>query len=105
MRTTQLDFKQARDLLVSVVRQPYAWPGGYERLIATEDGGLLCSECCRKEARRIMSDIRDGYDTGWYPAGSTYEAVSAKHCRKFPDGDDLISSCSHCYREFGEFGC
>lgn len=98
-----LGFKARRDMLVSIVRQPYAWPGGYERLLVVEDGALLCSKCCRKEARRIMSDVRDGYDTGWLPAGLTYEAVSAEASRECDP--DLISRCEHCYREFGEMGC
>lgn len=90
----------ARDQLVSVVKHPYAWPGGYERLIVTKDGALLCSQCVRKEARRIMGDIHDGYDTGWTPAGTCYEAVSAEHTREVDA--DLVSQCAHCYREFGE---
>lgn len=99
-----MDTKQteARNLLVSIIKQPYAWPGGYERLIVTEDGGLLCSECCRKEAKRIMSDVQDGYNTGWFPAGSTYEAVSADYAREV--NEDLVCHCAHCNREFGELG-
>ena len=101
--TTTLGFTEARNLLASIIRQPFTCPGGYERLIVTDDGGMLCSKCCRKEAKRIMSDIRDGYNTGWFPAGSTYEAVSAEHARECDP--DLVSYCDHCNREFGEMGC
>lgn len=89
-----------RDILVSVIKQPYVWPGGYERLIVTADGGLLCSQCARKEAARIMSDIRDGYNTGWLPEATCYEAVSADCAREC--SEDLVSRCDHCNREFGE---
>lgn len=89
--------REQRNILTSIVRHPYAWPGGYERLIVTEDGDLLCSQCSRKEARRIMSDVRDGYNTGWLPKGDCYEAVSADCC-----SDDYKSRCDHCGREFGE---
>ncbi len=95
----EITFKKLRGILVSIIRQPYTWPGGYEKLIVTHDGGLLCSQCCRKEAVRIMADIRDGYDTGWLPTATTYEAVSADCC-----ADDLKNNCSHCSREFGELG-
>ena len=89
-------------MLASILKEPYCWPGGYERLIVTECGALLCSKCCKKEAGRIMSDIRDGYNTGWYPAATTYEAVSAECSRE--TSEDLISFCDHCGREFGELG-
>jgi hypothetical protein len=94
---TQIKNTKGRELLVSILKQPFAWPGGYERLLVTTDGALLCSQCCKKEATRIMSDCRDGYCTGWLPAGATYEAVSADCCT-----DDLQSYCDHCNRVFGE---
>ena len=88
---------KARNILVDLLRRPYAWPGGYERIMVLHDGACLCSTCYRKEARRIMGDVRDAYDTGWLPAGSMIEAVS-------PDctPDDCRSSCGHCGRAIGE---
>jgi len=91
---------QARNLLVSIVKHPYAWPGGYERLLVTQDGALLCSKCCRKEASQIMWDVRNNHNTGWLPVASTYEAVSADCAREV--SEDLVSYCDHCSREFGE---
>ena len=93
----------ARELLLDIIRQPYCWPGGYEKLLLTHDGALFCSKCCRKEASRIMSDIRDGHDTGWLPVAVTYEAVSADCAREIDPA--LVSHCDHCNREFGEMGC
>lgn len=87
-------------MVQSIIQQPYAWPGGYERLLVTEDGALLCSQCVRKEARRIFSDVHDKYCTGWLPAGTAYEAVSAECAREV--SEDLVSYCDHCNREFGE---
>lgn len=97
---TTVKNKTARNLLVSVIKNPYAWPGGYERLLVTADGALLCSQCARKEAPRIMADIRDGYNTGWLPTGSVYEAVSAGCAREV--SEELVCRCDHCDREFGE---
>lgn len=91
---------EARALALSVIQHPYAWPGGYERLLVTADGALLCSQCARAEARRIMSDCRDGYNTGWLPKATCYEAVSAECAREVDPG--LVSYCDHCAREFGE---
>ena len=91
---------EARKLLLDIIREPYAWPGGYEKLLLLNDGALLCSQCCRKEARRIMIDIRDEYDTGWLPIALTYEAVS-------PDctTEGYGSQCGHCWKPVGELGC
>ncbi len=94
-----MNFK-SRSILIDIIKQPYVWPGGYERLVITADGALLCSQCIRKEAKRIMSDIRDNCDTGWLPKGTCYEAVSADYSREI--NKDLISYCAHCNREFGE---
>lgn len=93
---------KAREMLVSVLKHPYAWPGGYERLIVTADGGLLCCKCVKKEASRIMSAIRDGYpdDKQWLPAGTTYEAISPDCC-----DEEHKLNCDHCGKEIGELGC
>ncbi len=55
------------------------------------------ADCVKKEAKRIMSDIRDGYDTRWFPAGTCYEAVSADCCN-----EELKSYCDNCYKVIGE---
>lgn len=89
--------REQRNFLASVCREPYAWPGGYERLLLLADGALLCAKCAKQEGARIMSDIRDGYNTGWLPAGMCIEAVSPE-CT--PEG--YGSYCDHCGKEIGE---
>ena len=45
-----------------LARHPYAWPGGYPLYAITDDGGALCSKCCRSEFRLIAeSDNGDGW--------------------------------------------
>lgn len=92
-----LCFRKRRDLLVSVLKEPHAWPVGYERLLLLEDGALLCSECCRKKARRVMSDVRGGYDTGWLPAAACHEA-----CAPSDPPSEWDSCCGHCGKPVGE---
>lgn len=90
--------KTARNLAVSVLRDPYAWPGGYERMIVTADGALLCSQCVKERAREIIGACRDNdRRPGWFPDGVCYEAVS-------PDctPEDCKSYCGHCGKEVGE---
>lgn len=67
-------------MALSIVKEPYAWPGGYERLLITEDGGLLCSACVKKELFNIMWDIQNNANTGWLPGGTRYEAGSLAWC-------------------------
>ena len=51
-----------------IAATPFAFPGGYRRHAATDDGGLLCSECCKTErysigtsyagdGRRVVGDV------------------------------------------------
>ena len=92
-------FTQRRNMLADIIKNPYFWPGCYEKLLVTTDGGLLCAACCRKEARRIMSDIRDGYETGWIIDKVTYEATGPEDCP-----EECKTNCSHCGKEIGELG-
>jgi hypothetical protein len=91
-------------MLVDIVKNPYAWPGGYERVMILNDGACLCSTCCRKAASCIMDDIRDGYDTGWLPACLSYEATTPATVRFAlgETGDEYITQCAHCYKDIGE---
>lgn len=51
------------------IRNPYAWPGGYQKSVVMNDGGLLCPSCARKEHRGIAHDTLKGWRTGWDAAG------------------------------------
>lgn len=52
----------------SVAREPYAWPGGYPRILVMNDGGTLCPVCVRKEFQCIAQSAIGGYKDGWNPA-------------------------------------
>lgn len=47
------------------IRNPYAWPGGYPKTAICNDGGLLCSDCLKKEFTLIchstLTQARDGW--------------------------------------------
>lgn len=46
----------------NIARQPFAWPGGYERYAVTDDGACLCWRCCRDEDERIAEATEgDGF--------------------------------------------
>lgn len=67
---------EARAILAQVkdaARQPYAWPGGYPKLVIMADGELLCCECARREYRLIARATRLPFnvpDGGWRAAGA-----------------------------------
>lgn len=47
------------------IREPYAWPGGYEKRIYLSDGETICQDCVRKEWRNIVQSTLNGYRDGW----------------------------------------
>lgn len=54
--------KANREKVKDLIRKPYAWPGGYERIAVTGDGGLLCHKCVKDNYKLIISSFpRDGW--------------------------------------------
>ena len=51
------------------IHQPYAWPGGYPKVLITADGGCLCVECARKEFRQICAESFQNTNCGFRVAG------------------------------------
>ena len=41
-----------------LVREPYAWPGGYPMYAVTDDGGVICRFCAEEERESIA--LTDG---------------------------------------------
>ena len=47
------------------IRDKYAWPGLYPMFLVSNDGGVICIDCARKNFRFICEDTKKGYNTGW----------------------------------------
>jgi len=62
---------------------PWAWPGGYALYLITSDGGALCFDCARAEARNVMDSIQTGTSDGWRVVGCQMES-------------DCLVICDHC---------
>lgn len=75
-------------ILKSLIREPYAWPGGYERFAITTDGAILCPYCLKKEFHTVMHSTKYQYRDGWEVAG----------CGYIGDYDDEMITCDHCNR-------
>jgi len=74
------------------IKEPYAWPGGYERVLIMDDGACLCHKCAAENLPEIERAIADGWcDSGWLPLGV-----------------DIIweggETCAHCYRPVSVYG-
>jgi len=79
--------KQVRD----AIRNPYAWPGGYQKSVVCNDGGCLCPYCAKKNHRGIAHDTLKGWRTGWDAAG--VECIW-----------EGPASCDHCGRDVSVYG-
>jgi hypothetical protein len=64
-RNYTYDLDVGSDIAKYVAREHYAWPGGYELFVITDDGGLLCFDCCRSEFTQIIWDEVNDCSTGW----------------------------------------
>jgi hypothetical protein len=57
---------KAIKIALDIIREPYAWPGGYEKIAITDDGGALCHECVKSELREIATSYpRSGMARIW----------------------------------------
>ena len=70
-----------KEIAESIANKPFAFPGGYRRIAVTDDGGVLCHNCCRDEIGCIEeSDPGDG----WHVVGEMVhwegEPMQCGHC-------------------------
>jgi len=66
-------------LAATVARDRYAFPGGYALFAMTDDGGALCSACCRSEYWRI-ADAFPGDGWSVIAIGCAAELDAAVYC-------------------------
>lgn len=79
----------ARELiqhLKEFIREPYAWPGGYQKLLTLADGAVLCNACAKDNFRLIAEATREPVPGDqWAAAGVDL----------FLEGEPV--DCAHCY--------
>lgn len=83
-----------REILASVrdfIRQPFAFPGGYPKVLVMHDGETLCPQCAKAEYRQISNATRHALRWGWAAAGVDLHmegsAAICAHC-----GDSIESA-------------
>jgi hypothetical protein len=67
-----------------VARNPYAWPGGYQRFLMLADGDCLCPACVKCEFKEIVWATMHSLNAGWLPAAGDI------------NWEDAELYCAHC---------
>lgn len=84
----------------AIIRQPYAWPGGYECFAITTDGAVLCTKCLRAEWHQVAHDTMV---TGWNRTGWAVAAVDCvANVDTGTDEEPESLCCGHCSRDLLE---
>ena len=84
---------QDKAIMISlgIIREPYAWPGGYERIAITDDGGVLCHKCVKSELHQIARSYKgDGWHVVDCDIVENYdeEQLYCDHCGNLLNGED-----------------
>lgn len=66
LRNRIYDMTDGASIARYIARHPFAFPGGHELFAVTDDGGVLCYECCKSEYYLIKTSYRGD---GWHIAG------------------------------------
>lgn len=81
MQTTAIEI--LRDVR-QFARAPFAFPGGYPKVLIMADGECLCSACARAEYRQISNATRHALRDGWKAGGVDIhwegEPLQCAHC-------------------------
>jgi len=47
------------------IREPYAWPGNYPKVLLMDDGKCLCNQCAHDNFRLVIGDTKALINSGW----------------------------------------
>ena len=72
-----------------IARVQFAFPGGYELIAFTVDGGLLCSQCIKDNYKLILQSTKGGHDQQW----------AVNHVTAECELED--THCDNCYKVIG----
>ena len=60
-----MKIRDSIDSVKNIIRNPYAWPGGYTKMMVMADGETLCSDCVKANYRLILRATRSMDGSGW----------------------------------------
>ena len=82
-RNYSYDMTVGSDIAKYIARTKYAFPGGYELYAITDDGAVLCHNCCKTEFVNIKTA---------YP-GDGWNVVAVQTTA----WDESLVECDHCH--------
>ena len=66
--------------LLDHIREPWVWPGGYEKIFITSDGGVLCFSCADENKSIILNSRAYHWNDGWEVVGVDINWESELYC-------------------------
>lgn len=78
------------EALKDYIREPFAWPGGYLKILLLADGSVICADCARDNFREIVRDTKN-----WKRGTSAVEYVGIEYEQE----EDCPLLCDECSRE------
>jgi hypothetical protein len=57
--------RESVNAVKDIIRAPYAWPGGYAKVLVMTDGESMCAACVKENYRSILRSTRDNDRSGW----------------------------------------
>ena len=73
--------KESATIAKQIIRNPYAWPGGYPTFGITDDGAALCPKCCKSEFKLIATSYSgDGWTLTAQDINWEDNALYCHHC-------------------------
>ena len=84
---------QDKAIMISlgIIRHPYTFPGCYEKVAITDDGGVLCHKCVKSELRQIATSYKgDGWRVERMDIVENYdeEPLYCDHCGRLLNGEE-----------------
>ena len=81
---------KAISISLDIIREPFTFPGCYEKIAITDNGGVLCHKCVKSELREIATSYKGD---GWHVVGMDIvenfeDLIYCDHCGKLLNGED-----------------
>ncbi len=96
---TFITVREKINALKNTIREPYAWPGGYEKILAMSDGELLCKGCAKENYREILSATKAEERFGQWAMDSIIldcEIEPKEWIEENPEEGYSLDTCAHC---------
>ena len=81
---------KAISISLDIIREPFTFPGSYEKIAITDDGGVLCHACVKSELHQIARSYKgDGWHVVHMDIVENFDdPIYCDHCGTFLNGED-----------------